>query len=111
MKLSTAAILTLCISTNTLFAAEKRAVKDIQKVNSIMSQQDATVDDAQLKNLLGLSPDSENLKERKRFIDKNGDTTIRYTQTYRNLPVIGDDIIITRNRSGEVTRAHGYAIN
>lgn len=65
---------------------------------------------AQLASALGLGK-QETLIERKKYIDPNGDTTIRYTQLFKGVPVLGDDIVISRYANGEFKRAHGYVIN
>lgn len=60
-------------------------------------------------DLFGL--DSNNaLKAKKSYIDANGDTTTRFVQMYKGIPVLGDDIIVTRDKRKNVKSTHGFAI-
>lgn len=111
MKLSIIPIIIIGLCANGLQAAEKRSVRDMYNRVSIMSGKTASTGEAQVIKQLGLSVDVEGLKVRKKYVDKNGDTTIRYTQTYKGVPVAGDDVIISRRRNGELKRVHGFVVN
>jgi vibriolysin len=111
MKLSIIPVVTLCLSVNTINAAEKRSVRDIHDATSLMSQKGFSVADDKLESLLGLSPGEEELLSRKQYVDPDGNITTRYTQMYKGVPVIGDDIIINRRSSGDIERAHGFVVN
>ncbi len=111
MKLSIIPVVTLCLSVNTINAAEKRSVRDIHDATSLMSQKGFSVADDKLESFLGLSPGEEELLSRKQYVDPDGNITTRYTQMYKGVPVIGDDIIINRRSSGDIERAHGFVVN
>ncbi|NVJ51890.1 MAG: M4 family metallopeptidase [Gammaproteobacteria bacterium] len=55
---------------------------------------------------IGLS-DNNTLTARKTYRSGSGQTTIRYQQLYKGLPVIGDDVIITNKADGSFKHAHG----
>jgi vibriolysin len=103
------AIFVLC--SNHALAAEKRSVRELNNINASISAEGITTKAHSLNTMLGLSPMFEQLKVRKKYLDKNGVTTTRYTQIHKGVPVIGDDIIISQNKSGEIKRAHGYVVH
>ena len=60
--------------------------------------------------LVGLSADGS-LQPRKTYRDANGTTTIRYRQYFKGIPVLGDDVIISRHKNGNFKSAHGAVVN
>ena len=58
--------------------------------------------------LLNLGPESGLL--RLRTYDTAGKSVTRYEQTYRGIPVWGEQIVVTRNTKGAVTALHGHAV-
>ncbi|WP_196137632.1 M4 family metallopeptidase [Aliikangiella sp. G2MR2-5] len=60
--------------------------------------------------LVGLSANGA-LQIRKVYRDLNGDQTIRYQQMYKGIPVLGDDVIISRKKNGSFKSAHGAVVN
>ena len=60
--------------------------------------------------LVGLSS-NESLQVKRTYRDANGTTTIRYRQHYKGIPVLGDDIIISRHKNGNFKSAHGAVVN
>jgi vibriolysin len=59
---------------------------------------------------VGLSADNS-VQERKTYLDRDGSTTVRYQQLYKDIPVLGDDIVIARHANGDFKRAHGAILS
>ncbi|MEJ1368392.1 MAG: M4 family metallopeptidase [Candidatus Sedimenticola sp. (ex Thyasira tokunagai)] len=55
------------------------------------------------------APDS--IVERKSYLNSDNSKTIRYQQMYHNIPIIGDDVIITRSSTGALMSAHGVFVS
>ncbi len=92
------------LSMSSLHAGERKHTKEVLDSKLISSQKGISVSDRHLEKLLKLS-EREGLKERKSYAHQNGApcvTTKRYTQMYKGVPVIGDDIIITRHKDGSL---------
>ena len=70
----------------------------------------ASVQTTSLAQQIGLSA-SDSLEERKVYTDGNGNYTTRYTQKFKGIPVLGDDIIISRTSSGSVRNTHGALVS
>ncbi len=98
------------LSMSSLHAGERKHTKEVLDSKLISSQKGISVSDRHLEKLLKLS-EREGLKERKSYAHQNGATTKRYTQMYKGVPVIGDDIIITRHKDGSLKHAHGYVVH
>lgn len=106
MRMLLKIIILWVLSAAVLNAAERKSLRESHKIN-LKALQMAMPGD--LEVALGLS-NRDALKARRVYIDPNGDVTIRYRQVYRGIPVIGDDVIVTRRGNGSVKRLHGYAL-
>jgi len=93
----------LALSSYFTQAAERQVLsKDRQAVQHINSA-------ATLHQAFGLSQ-QEALVITKTRADKRGFTHTRYRQTYRGIPVWGEEVVISRDRSGRAIYTHGRLI-
>lgn len=60
--------------------------------------------------MVGLSV-AGSLQAKKSYRDANGTQTIRYQQHYNGIPVLGDDVIISKYKNGNFKSAHGAVVN
>lgn len=87
-------------------AAERKYLRD----DTGTSQRAPTLMATSPAQMVGLSDDNS-LQVRKTLSDANGSTTIRYQQMFKGIPVVGDDVIISRHANGSFKRAHGAVLN
>ncbi|MFT4937433.1 MAG: vibriolysin [Paraglaciecola sp.] len=87
-------------------AAERQNLRDNTNGLSIAAQNSPSSKINNLAQFVGLSGDND-LVVRKTYKDADGSTTIRYQQMYKGIPVVGDDVIIASDASGNFKRAHG----
>lgn len=91
-------------------AAERAFLQDRPDLVSSLVGTPAIMQQGNNGLALGLAAGDE-LQVRKTYTDTNGAVTTRYTQMYKGLPVIGDDVVISRHSSGLFKRAHGAVLN
>lgn len=53
---------------------------------------------------------NHSLQARKQYVERNGDTTIRYQQLFKGVPILGDDVILAFYADGRFKRAHGSIV-
>jgi len=107
--LAVSAVLLGLIGATTSSAAEKIALSgNLEAMNRLADT--ASIQATSLEQQMGLSA-SGALVEKRRYVNPDGSTTVRYQQQYQNLPVIGDDVIISRFQNGNVKSAHGAVVN
>ncbi|MEH6576312.1 MAG: M4 family metallopeptidase [Amphritea sp.] len=93
----------LALSSGYTLAAERHVLsRDHQALQRIHSA-------ANLTEAFGLSQ-HEALVMSKIRADKGGFTHTRYRQTYQGVPVWGEEVVISRDRSGRAINAHGRLI-
>ncbi|MFT5758647.1 MAG: vibriolysin [Alteromonadaceae bacterium] len=105
--LSTTAFALLSISP--LQAAERVFLNEQSRQMSLLTDRASLFSTATPAQLLGLTG-NETLQERKRYLDDNGEQTIRFVQNYMNVPVIGDEVIFAYKVDGAFKRAHGALV-
>ncbi len=93
-----------------VLAADKHFLNEQNSYLDALSKSGAGIVASDPAKFVGLG-ENNTLQVRKTYRDSNGQTTIRYTQMYKGLPVIGDDVIITRTGNGTFKHAHGVAVN
>jgi vibriolysin len=93
-------------------AAERQSLRDNPVINNLIAEQQALPGSVSMnaKQLVGLQGNSDALQVRKSYHNNNGTVTKRYQQFYKGIPVIGDDVIITRKASGQFSFAHGAVL-
>lgn len=107
--------LTLCAATLSLFgiassnAAERVFLSESTSYKNALTT-NLGVQTTNVQDLLGMTA-GETLAVRKKYLDPNGTSTIRYQQLYRGIPVIGDDVVISRYSNGDFKLAHGAVVN
>ncbi len=87
-----------------VFLQERPDIVNNLAAGPALMQQSATA------QMLGLSA-SESLQVRKQYTNADGSVTTRYTQMYKGLPVLGDDVIISRHNNGALRLAHGAMLS
>ncbi len=97
-----------CFFTVEIFAAKKVNLRNALNIGLQVKGKKA-FDSVALKTDLGLTAD-ENLRKIKQRTDKNRITHIRYQQLYKNVPVWGHHIIVSKNAAGNVVNLHGTKI-
>ncbi|RDX35344.1 peptidase [Kangiella sp. HD9-110m-PIT-SAG06] len=102
----------LCMLTAVGHAAERQSLRDNPTVNNMIAEQQALPGSVSMnaKQIAGLSASSDSLQVRKSY-NSHGNVTKRYQQFYKGIPVVGDDVIITRTSSGAFSFAHGAVLN
>lgn len=96
------------LSGSLVSAAEKHElVNDAELLRQAQKHQGK--DSANFRAMFGLTQ-QEDLKELRSVTDKNGVTHTRYRQTSQGIPVWGEHVIISRDRSGNVVRLHGRLV-
>lgn len=90
-------------------AAERVELQTRPDLVANLVGQTAQLTQAASRQALGLATDDD-FQVRKTYTDADGSTTIRYRQMYKGLPVLGDDVIISRHPSGLFKRAHGAMV-
>ena len=99
-------VITVSLSTITsTHAAQKQFLRDQLSHQSLPTFTQSITPTQSLG--LGIN---DGLVIRKQYLSSNGDTTIRYQQTYRGIPVIGDDVILTYQTTGELKYANGAIV-
>ncbi|MFC1602766.1 CARDB domain-containing protein [Pseudomonadota bacterium] len=95
--------------TATVNAAERESIRNNYPKTSHVSKNASQIAKERVAQNLGLS-NKGTLKVRRTYVAANGDVTTRYRQMYRGIPVIGDDIIISRRSDKTFKRAHGFVV-
>ena len=105
--------LSLSMLTAVGHAAERQSLRDNPTINNLIAEQQALPGSVSMnaKQLAGLNSNDDSLQVRKSYQNDNGSVTKRYQQFYKGIPVIGDDVIITRKNSGEFSFAHGAVLS
>ncbi|WP_223670133.1 M4 family metallopeptidase [Kangiella shandongensis] len=103
----------LCMLTAVSHAAERQSLRDNPTVNNLIAEQQALPGSISMnaKQIAGLTSSSDALQVRKSYHNANGNVTKRYQQYYKGIPVVGDDVIITRKASGAFAFAHGAVLS
>ena len=107
-KLLTAMTAILGLSIQAADAADRQSVRDIQPLRTLVAQK---LDTSKLDSVLGLRAGVDSLKERKSYLAADGSTTVRYTQMYRGLPVLGDDVVVATLADGSFKLGYGSVLN
>ena len=108
ITLATIGVLALTQASSVL-AANKQYLNEQVGLNKALQTSASAVLMASPKQLIGLE-DGSDLVVLKEVKSNNGDTTRRYQQQYKGLPVIGDTVSLTFNSNGQLKRAHGAAV-
>ncbi|MGX5202424.1 M4 family metallopeptidase [Aliikangiella sp. IMCC44632] len=98
------------LSATAVNAAEKVFLQEKDDYKNNLVNSSPTLLSSNLPSMLGLSA-GESLEIRKSYSNANGTNTVRYQQKYKGLPVIGDDVVISRYNNGEFRLAHGAVLN
>ncbi len=104
-----ATIVTSLLSASLSNAAERKLLYKNNDIEFSFSNNDRAVNKKKATQLLGFSS-AHTLKEKRKYTDNNGDVTIRYSQMYKGVLVVGDDIIITRKSNNMFKNIHGAAL-
>jgi vibriolysin len=88
-------------------AAERNSLGASPAINSNRSVSSQNFNPATMTGLSQLGT----LVERKSYSNPDGSQTIRFQQMYDGLPVLGDDVIITRHNTGLLKFAHGAIVS
>ena len=107
-KLLTAMTAILGLSIQAADAADRQSVRDIQPLRTLVAQK---LDTSKLDSVLGLRAGVDSLKESKSYLAADGSTTVRYTQMYRGLPVLGDDVVVATLADGSFKLGYGSVLN
>lgn len=92
--------------------ASAAGLHDLRPDAAILAQLQAgsgKVADPAFRAALGLSA-SEDLEILRMYDDGRGGTVTRYRQLFRGVPVWGEQIVVGRDASGQVTSLHGRAV-
>ena len=108
LTIATLAALALAQATNAE-AANKKYLNKQTGINKALQTNAASVLMSNPKHLIGLEAGNE-LTVLKEIKSNNGTTTRRYQQMYKNIPVIGDTVILTFDDAGQLKTAHGAAV-
>jgi vibriolysin len=108
ITLATVTALALCYA-EAASAANKQYLNNQGNMNKILSSNATTLLSATATQVIGLGAGND-LHLVKEFTGKNGEITRRYQQVYQGIPVIGDHVILTVDKHGQVVRAHGAAV-
>lgn len=94
---------------SSIYSAEKKYLEDSKQTNIISSNISfaASFHPQQFNKVLGFS-NAISLQPRKIYSLKNS-TVTRYTQKYKNIPIIHSDIIISSNTNTSIQKARGMA--
>ncbi|WMS86273.1 M4 family metallopeptidase [Pleionea litopenaei] len=103
-KFALGVLTTAVIGCSSVMSAERIALTE-QNL-SLQALQKSGVASANPAKFIGLGDDNQ-LQVRKTYHSASGQTTIRYQQMFRGLPVLGDDVIITQRANGTFKHAHG----
>ncbi|MEI5637534.1 MULTISPECIES: M4 family metallopeptidase [unclassified Pseudoalteromonas] len=112
MKLSTVTMATVCalaFSTLHANAATKKYLNTEADLNRVLNSNSAAVLSTAPNTLLGLSSANQ-LQQLSSISNRKSEVTKRYQQLYQGIPVIGDTVVLTFDKSGMVKRAHGAAV-
>ena len=109
-KFALSSVLLALLNVGAVSAAERTYLGATNNQNNITSSANNNIQSFNPATLSGMTP-LGSLVERKSFSNLDGSTTIRYQQMYDNIPVLGDDVIITRHNSGAFRAAHGAFVN
>lgn len=92
-----------------LFCSASHAAERIDLNELVLPKTTESFLQQDIVKYLGLSEEHA-LKVRHVFREDNGSVTTRYTQLYKGVPVIGDDVIISSDKESEITFGHGTAL-
>ncbi|TQV74937.1 peptidase [Aliikangiella marina] len=109
-KIIVSALTVGLLGITTVDAAEKKFLRDNTTLANKLMQTSSATQSKALAQSAGLSAEAD-LLVRRTYLDTDGSTTIRYTQTYKGLPIIGDDVVISRHSNGDFKRAHGAVVS
>ncbi|WP_444996741.1 M4 family metallopeptidase [Aliikangiella sp. IMCC44359] len=93
-----------------LQAAERQYLSELnQKLTTVTTN--VVMDSSDnVRQMLGFSAE-DSLQVFKTYVEANGDTTVRYQQMYKGLPILNDHIILTRDASNHFKHAHGAMVS
>ena len=94
----------------TTHAADRNFLRDMNVQLMAKASTSPSIVAYKTSQFVGLSA-SDTLQVRKLYTDGDGGTTTRYQQLYKGIPVVGDDIVITREADGSFKRAHGAILS
>lgn len=101
----------LVFFSHSIYAATKQRVKNAYETDEAISLRTLATSDEKLESLMGMTHGKDKLNVRKKYVHDNEDVTIRYNQTFRGIPVLGDDVIVTRGKNGDIKKLHGYVVH
>ncbi len=104
-----AAAVSLALLPSVVLAAQKSYLNGQPQLKNLLSTQSASVLSTPAAQLIGLDAE-DGLVVFKEYKKPNGDTTVRYQQTHKGLPVLGDHVILTYNESGRLKYTHGAMV-
>ncbi|MFT7561370.1 MAG: vibriolysin [Flavobacteriales bacterium] len=108
--LSTSLALGALVSTSVVTnAADKVSLRDTGTQRLSSTRTTSLVGPLSANQLVNLNGDND-LNVRKSYLDRQGRSTVRYRQMYNNLPVFGDDVILSYANNGSYSHAHGAAL-
>lgn len=112
MKLSTVTMATVCalaFSALHVNAATKKYLNTETDLNTVLNSNSAAVLSTAPNTLLGLSSANQ-LQQLSSISNRKSEVTKRYQQLYQGIPVIGDTVVLTFDKSGMMKRAHGAVV-
>jgi len=93
-----------------LISAEQVYLENLKKDAIPVSSKDSFLKNPKkLNKVLGFS-DEVTLHKRKEYTSPNGKVTVRYTQRYKNIPIIGSEIILAKKPNKNVQSAYGSGL-
>ena len=108
-KFALSALAVGLFSTTGALAADKQFLNDQNTQLTALSKSGVWIVSSNPAKFIGLS-DNNSLTVKKTYRSA-GQTTIRYQQMYKGIPVLGDDVVITRKSDGSFKHAHGAMLN
>jgi vibriolysin len=105
-NLLVATFVTIGAFATSAFAADRVILSEDIGTQSLIGHNTRSILAQSPVNMVGLSI-GNGLEEKRVFVDSNGDTTTRYQQKFKGIPVLGDDVILSNKSSGEFKSAHG----
>jgi vibriolysin len=109
-KLLLSAVALSVIAATNVTAADKKFLRGETQQLAIAAQNSPSMITANTAQFVGLGAD-ESLQIRKNIFDSDGSSTIRYQQMYKGIPILGDDVVISRHADGSFKRAHGAVLS
>lgn len=104
-------LLVLCVMIAWVYAADKVELRDNPQIRTQLQNMRAGMDHTELIRSLvqGFGPEMT-LQLAKQRTDAMGQTHYRYNQLFNNVPVWGEQIIITEGAGRGIVRIHGNAV-